>query len=210
MEMVEAIADAIQGEILTETAVSSLTHDPTNALPFTLTLSNSETQRAHFVVLTTPTFAMADLLAGLDTAVSDQLRSVTYNPVTTVNVAFNRSEIENPFDGFGVVVPDTESSQLLAIEGMSTKFPHRAPELVRLLNRPAMELAVLTQRAAVVGGRHGGEISNIGQHHPLRRGPPERLMVSHHHRWSQPCARSHRRRYSQRTPPVIPRTGYCG
>ena len=128
MELVEAVANAVDGEILTNTAVSKLTHDPTNALPYELTLSNGETRRAHIVVLTTQTFAMADLLKGLDTAVSEQLRAVPYNPVTTVNVAFNRSEIENPFDGFGVVVPDTESSQLLAVEGMSTKFPHRAPD----------------------------------------------------------------------------------
>lgn len=128
MAFVEAIANAIQGEILTDTAVSTLTHNPTNALPYSLTLSNGETRHAHIVVLTTQTFVMADLLAGLDTAVSNQLHAVTYNPVTTVNIAFNRSDITDPFDGFGVVVPDTEHSKLLAVEGMSTKFPHRAPD----------------------------------------------------------------------------------
>ncbi len=159
MELVEAVADAIRGEILTNTAVSTLTHNPTHALPYEVTLSSGETRRAHIVVLTTPTFAMADLLEGLDTAVSDQLRSVTYNPVTTVNIAFNRSDIADPFDGFGVVVPDTESSQLLAIEGMSTKFPHRAPDdqfVLRafvggqkhadLVNLPDDELITLVRR----------------------------------------------------------------
>jgi len=72
---------------------------------------------------------MADLLAGVvETAVTDQLRAIPYNPVTTVNVAFNRSDIADPFDGFGVVVPESETSQLLAVEGMSAKFPHRAPD----------------------------------------------------------------------------------
>jgi oxygen-dependent protoporphyrinogen oxidase len=43
-------------------------------------------------------------------------------------MAFNRSDIEDPFDGFGMVVPESETSQLLAVEGMSAKFPHRAPQ----------------------------------------------------------------------------------
>ena len=159
MELVEAVANAIQGEILTNTAVSTLTYDPTHTLPYALTLSNGETRRAHIVVLTTPTFAMAELLADVDTAVSDQLRAITYNPVTTINIAFNRSDIADPFDGFGVVVPDTESSQLLAIEGMSVKFPHRAPNdqfVLRafvggpkhtdLVNLPDNELIALVRR----------------------------------------------------------------
>ena len=126
-ELVDALADAIRGEILTNTAVSTLTHNPTQSQPYTLTLSSGETISAHAVILTTPTFAMADLLQDVDTAVANQLRTIIYNPVTTVNIAFNRSDIADPFDGFGVVVPDTESSQLLAVEGMSVKFPHRAP-----------------------------------------------------------------------------------
>lgn len=129
MELVEALAEQVEGEILLETAVSRLTYDPTNAHPYTLELSNGRSLNANLLVLATPTFVMADLLAGVvETAVTDQLRAILYNPVTTVNVAFNRSDIADPFDGFGVVVPESETSQLLAVEGMSAKFPHRAPD----------------------------------------------------------------------------------
>jgi protoporphyrinogen/coproporphyrinogen III oxidase len=129
MELVNAVAEQIKGEILLDTAVSNLRHDPTNAQPYALELSNGRSLRANSVILATPTFVMADLLAGVgETAVTDQLRTIPYNPVTTVNIAFNRSEIQDPFDGFGVVVPASETSQLLAIEGMSAKFPHRAPD----------------------------------------------------------------------------------
>ncbi len=71
---------------------------------------------------------MADLLAPYDEEIAAQLRSVIYNSVTTVTVAFNAAEIEAPFDGFGVVMPAKETSELLAVEGMSVKFPHRAPQ----------------------------------------------------------------------------------
>ncbi|MCB8926868.1 MAG: protoporphyrinogen oxidase [Ardenticatenaceae bacterium] len=128
MEMVETLAAQIDGEILLDTAVSSLQHNPTQAQPYTLTLSDGRTLQADVVVLATPTFVSAELLEDVaETAVTDQLHAIPYNPVTTVNVAFNRSEIHDPFDGFGVVVPAAETSRLLAIEGMSVKFPHRAP-----------------------------------------------------------------------------------
>ncbi len=128
MELINTLAEQIEGEILLETAVSALQHNPNNAQPYVLELSNGRSLRADVVVLATPTFVMADLLDGVvETAVAEQLRAIPYNPVTTVNVAFNRSEIDDPFDGFGVVVPDNEASQLLAVEGMSAKFPHRAP-----------------------------------------------------------------------------------
>ena len=128
MEMVETLAAQIDGEILLDTAVSSLQHNPTQAQPYALTLSNGRTLPADVVVLATPTFVSAELLEDVvETAVTDQLHAIPYNPVTTVNVAFNRSEIHDPFDGFGVVVPAAETSRLLAIEGMSVKFPHRAP-----------------------------------------------------------------------------------
>ncbi|MAT98576.1 MAG: protoporphyrinogen oxidase [Anaerolineaceae bacterium] len=128
MELVNTLAEQIEGEILRETAVTNLSHNPTNAQPYKVELSDGRSLNADMVVLTTPTFVMADLLEGVvETAVTEQLRAIPYNPVTTVNVAFNRSEIEDPFDGFGVVVPESETSQLLAIEGMSAKFPHRAP-----------------------------------------------------------------------------------
>ena len=129
IELIDTLAAKIQGDILLDTAVSNLHHDPTHAQPYQLQLTDGRTLRANIIVLATPTFVMADLLDGLvETAVADQLRTIPYNPVATVNMAFNRSEINEPFDGFGVVVPEAEQSQLLAVEGMSVKFPHRAPD----------------------------------------------------------------------------------
>ncbi|MCA9943685.1 MAG: protoporphyrinogen oxidase [Anaerolineales bacterium] len=149
MELIETLAQQIEGEILRDTAVSHLSHTPTSAQPYTLSLSNGRSLQADLVVLATPTFVMADLLEDVvETAVISQLRDIPYNPVTTVNVAFNRSEIVEPFDGFGVVVPENEQSQLLAIEGMSAKFPHRAPEDQFVLR-------------AFVGGQSSPELADL-------------------------------------------------
>ena len=151
MEMIDALAEQLEGEILLDTAVTNLHHDLTTPKPYALSLSNGRTLYADLVVLATPTFVMADLLDGLvETAVTDQLYNIPYNPVTTVNLAFNRTEIDDPFDGFGVVVPEAESSQLLAIEGMSAKFPHRAPADQFVLR-------------AFVGGQKHPELANLSE-----------------------------------------------
>ena len=156
MEMIEALAAQIQGPVVLETAVSHLHHNPTHAQPYSVTLSDGRSLRADAVVLATPTFVMADLLdAVVETAVTDQLRAIPYNPVTTVNVAFNRSDLDDPFDGFGVVVPEAETSQLLAVEGMSVKFPHRAPADQFVLR-------------AFVGGQHQPELASLPETELIR------------------------------------------
>ncbi|WP_420629347.1 protoporphyrinogen oxidase [Candidatus Leptofilum sp.] len=152
MGLIETLADRIEGEILLDTAVTHLHHDLTHTHPFTLSLSNGRALRADLVVLAIPTFVIADLLDGLvETAVINDLRNIPYNPVTTVNLAFNRNKINNPFDGFGVVVPDTESSSLLAVEGMSVKFPHRAPNDQFVLR-------------AFVGGQKHPALASLSEH----------------------------------------------
>jgi len=128
MELVETLAERIEGDILTGTGVTEIAYDPTNAPPFSLQLDNGQSLQADIVVLALPGYNMADLLAPYDEEIAAELRSVIYNSVTTVTVAFNAAEIRAPFDGFGVVMPAKETSQLLAVEGMSVKFPHRAPE----------------------------------------------------------------------------------
>ncbi|HFQ93178.1 MAG TPA: protoporphyrinogen oxidase, partial [Anaerolineae bacterium] len=123
-ELVEALAGRIEGEILTGTAVTALRYKQ----QYELVLDDGRTLTADAVILAIPTYAMADLLAEHDAQIAEQLSRVIYTPVTTVNVAFNRQDVPDPFDGFGVVIPESEESQLLAVEGMSVKFPHRAPD----------------------------------------------------------------------------------
>lgn len=128
MELVETLAEKIEGEIITNNAVTAIERDPGQPKPYQLILADGQTLAADAVVLTAPTYAMADLLQAHDPDMAEQLREVIYNPVTIVNVAYKRSEVGKPFDGFGVVVPDHEDSKLLAVEGVAVKFPHRAPE----------------------------------------------------------------------------------
>lgn len=127
MELIETLADKIEGDILLGNAVTAVTHTSVQLEPYQLSLADGQIVGADRIVLAIPTFAMADLLEKFDTAVAQNLRAVRYNPVTIVSIAFNKSDIQTPFDGFGVVVPAREKSKLLAIEAVSNKFSHRSP-----------------------------------------------------------------------------------
>lgn len=148
MEMVETLVENIEGEILTDTAVTAIDYDSNQTQVYRLTLAHGQSVQADEVVLTTQTFVMADLLEAHDQESADQLRNVIYNPVTIVNVAFNRADVGEPFDGFGVVVPDAEDSLLLAVEGVSVKFSHRSPEDQFVLR-------------AFVGGRKNADLVDL-------------------------------------------------
>ena len=57
------------------------------------------------------------------------LGAVPYPPVTTVALGFRREQVGHPLDGFGLLVPEVETSfQILGTLFVSTLFPGRAPE----------------------------------------------------------------------------------
>ncbi|MCB9418210.1 MAG: protoporphyrinogen oxidase [Ardenticatenaceae bacterium] len=127
IELIETLADKIEGDILLDSKVVDIAYTPVRLEPYQLSLIDGQVISTDLVILAIPTFAMADLLEDFDTAVARNLRAVHYNPVATISVAYNKGDIPEPFDGFGVVVPESESSKLLAIEAVSNKFGHRSP-----------------------------------------------------------------------------------
>ena len=57
-----------------------------------------------------------------------ELAAIQYASTATVNLAFRRSDIPHPLDGFGFVVPIIERRKILACTFSSIKFRGRAPE----------------------------------------------------------------------------------
>jgi oxygen-dependent protoporphyrinogen oxidase len=79
------------------------------------------------VVLATPAFATADLLQGIAGDIAHQLTTIPYCSTATVNLAYDRSQIGHPLDGYGFVVPRLEKRSIMAATFSSVKFAGRAP-----------------------------------------------------------------------------------
>jgi len=88
---------------------------------------------ADAVVLAAPAFAAARLLQGMAGDIAHQLNTIPYVSTATVNLAYERSQIGRPLDGYGFVVPRLEGRRIMAATFSSVKFPGRAPHGKALL-----------------------------------------------------------------------------
>ncbi len=137
-EMVDALeaflTEAPEASIVTGQAIGRLTRwferDKTT---YVADLGGGRVIAADAVVLTTPAFVTADLLAPFVPTVGSSLRAIPYASTAAVTLAFRRDEVRHPLDGHGFVVARGEPLQMTACTWTSSKWPHRAPVDLALL-----------------------------------------------------------------------------
>lgn len=89
---------------------------------------------AHRLVLATPVHVTASLIRGLCAAAADTLESVEAAPMVVLNLGFKRRDIAHDLNGFGFLVPKTETDfPLLGVLWADSIFPQHAPADHRLL-----------------------------------------------------------------------------
>ncbi len=96
--------------------------------------AGGQTFDADAVIVATPAFAAARLLAPLDATLAADLDAIEYASSATVALGFRAAGVAEHLIGFGFVVPFAERLSLLACTFASRKYPGRAPaghELVR-------------------------------------------------------------------------------
>jgi len=112
------------------------------AAGYEVELVEGEVVAADGVVVATPAFASAELLANLDAELAAVHAAIPYASSIVVTLAFSRADVL-PLDGYGYVVPRVEGTDVLACTWSSQKWDGRAPEG-----------AVLVR---VYAGRYGGQ-----------------------------------------------------
>ena len=88
---------------------------------------------ADAVICTLPAYAAANVLKTLDSDLSNELKAIPFSSTATVNLAYRRSDIAHPLDGYGFVVPHVEGRKIMACTFSSVKYAGRAPEDIALL-----------------------------------------------------------------------------
>jgi oxygen-dependent protoporphyrinogen oxidase len=79
------------------------------------------------VVLATPAYVSAELVEGFHPALAAALRAIPYVSSATISLAYRRSDVTHPLDGFGFLVARGEARRIMAASWTSSKFSHRAP-----------------------------------------------------------------------------------
>jgi oxygen-dependent protoporphyrinogen oxidase len=139
--MVEALENALTATIITGKSVQSLEKTDSGVR---LMLDDGSFIEGQAVVLATPAYISGDLLESTSQELADLLRSIRYVSTATVSLGFKN--IEHPLNGFGLVIPRTEPTKLLACTWTSTKFDHRTPDEQHVLIR------------CFIGGARNGEM----------------------------------------------------
>jgi oxygen-dependent protoporphyrinogen oxidase len=88
---------------------------------------------ADAVVLAVPAFVVAGLLSEIDEDLAASHREIPYGSSAIVTLAYAQSDVRHPLDGYGYVVPRSESSDVLACTWTSRKWEGRAPDDAVLL-----------------------------------------------------------------------------
>lgn len=124
----KALASALPpGTLRLGTAARRLSRPKADG-PWRVELLDGPPIDADAVILAVEAHAAARLIDGEDRDLALDLRSIPYASSAIVQLGYPRDRVSHPLDGFGVVVPNIEGRDILAVSFTSVKFPGRAPE----------------------------------------------------------------------------------
>lgn len=125
--LVETLEKRLDPVIRRSTRVAALQK---NESGFVMGLSDGSHLEADRVLVTTPAFAAADMLSGMHPRLAEQLRKIRFVSTATVSCAYLKEDIPSNryLNGYGVLIPASEPSRILAATWSSVKFRHRAPD----------------------------------------------------------------------------------
>jgi oxygen-dependent protoporphyrinogen oxidase len=144
----EALVRALDGRVIGAMGVAALDYDPSASRPYRVRLEDGEILDADAVIMTAPAFSAADLVERLQPELAAGLRQIRYVTTGTVSLAYAKSAIGEPLDGYGLVIPRTERRRINAVTISSSKFAHRAPAGATLLR-------------VFVGGSRNPEVADL-------------------------------------------------
>lgn len=119
------------------------------------------------VILTTPAYATAAMLQGLDAPLANRLKQVEYPEMGVLHVGYNAAAVARPVDGFGFLAPNAEHLHFLGAICNGAIFPGKAPQgkllltvftggarlqhLLRDTNHAVLQQNILGELSAILG-----------------------------------------------------------
>ena len=96
--------------------------------PYHVKCSDGSGYDADQVIVASPAFAAAEMLAEMDGGISAVLRQIPYASMTVVCFGYRHDQIRHSLDGFGYLIPKKEGRNTLGTLWDSSMFEDRAPE----------------------------------------------------------------------------------
>lgn len=99
-----------------------------DTIRYTVQFNNGTTLAADAVVIATPAYAAADMLAHEHEAIAEHLRAIPYASVMNVVLAYREQDVGVSLNASGFVVPRKEERKITACTWTSSKWEHTAPK----------------------------------------------------------------------------------
>lgn len=127
------LVDALTGEIEKAESASVVTGNKIIDIVkknggYAVISDDGPSMSAACVVVSAPSYVASGLLNKVDERLSKKLLNIPYVSTATVSVAYRKSDVKHPLDGFGFVVPKTENRRIMAATWSSVKWSYRAPD----------------------------------------------------------------------------------
>jgi oxygen-dependent protoporphyrinogen oxidase len=90
-------------------------------------IAGGQTSAVDAVIVATPSGAAADLVAGFDATLAQQLRAIAYAPMRAIGVAFRAADVPASLEGFGFLAARGSGVRILGATYTSTIVPEQAP-----------------------------------------------------------------------------------
>ncbi len=127
-ELIQVLADRVSREVQVNFNSPVIGLQPVESGGYLLTVQGQPPQTFDRVILTLPTYRVADLVQPFAAEWSRALREIEYASTTIVVSGHRLADVKHPLDAFGLVIPAVEHRRILAVSFTSRKFPNRAPE----------------------------------------------------------------------------------
>ena len=163
-EMVDAIARRLpQASARLNTAVKSIF--PSDGKDkWQVATGTSEILEADGIILATPAFRTAQILASAAPQAAKDLASIAYASSATISLAYRSQDFPRMPDSFGFVVPAIESRKIMACTFSSLKYPGRAPGghvLLRAFVGGSLQPDLLHDNDTILEGNVRAEIASL-------------------------------------------------
>ncbi len=180
-QLVETLQERFTGKLETGVDVQQLRFDENS---FEITVSG-ERLTADAVVLATPSFVSARLVAPFAPNAAAALHEIPYADVQVFGLGYNRIDIPRTLDSFGFLVPRGEGVRVLGVLYSSSIFPGQAPDgrvLLRVIAGGSVdpELANLSPDEALEAVRRDLRVTmgivaepEFAEHIPWPQGIPQ-------------------------------------
>jgi protoporphyrinogen/coproporphyrinogen III oxidase len=124
--LVNALEERLSARVLRGQAVQTMI--PAIDHGYRLRLEDGTHLYADAVIVTTPAYNAADLLAPLHPVLARELNTIRYVSTATITLGLREEQLQGTIPGYGVIIPRSEQRRINACTISSRKFAGRAPD----------------------------------------------------------------------------------